>query len=81
MRSVQYIVVEVPAQQEAGSPLAARDLLPWADPYIARLVLKHQLQVAREERQARQGIEAAHGRISVAARRFRGGDAGFERNA
>ncbi len=39
------VVAAQPTTHHNGaSPEAARDLLPWADPYIARLVHKHQLE-------------------------------------
>lgn len=54
--NIRCIVVEVPANQNeaslAGRP-RSRDLLPWADPYIAKLI--HNLQdEVREERAAAQ---------------------------
>ena len=40
-----YVVVEVPSDQDVPSPqlkAATTDLLPWADPYIAMLIQKHE---------------------------------------
>ncbi len=41
----RVVVVEVSDSTEAARP-AARDILPWADPYIARLLTKHRLEAA-----------------------------------
>lgn len=53
--NIRCIVVEVPVNQEEearfASPPRARDLLPWADPYIATLIRNLQDEV-REERAA-----------------------------
>jgi hypothetical protein len=44
-------VVEVPAEQVGSSArMESRDLLPWADPYIARLMIAHRLEVDMAER-------------------------------
>ena len=64
--TLHCVVVEVPAEQVDS--IAAEDLLPWADPYIARLVLKHQLQLAREKRAA-QNAYAGRGRERFDVRR------------
>lgn len=47
--TIYCTVVEAKPTSEpnGASPEAARDLLPWADPYIARLVRKHQLALGR----------------------------------
>ena len=43
-------VVEVPAEQQGSSArFESRDLLPWADPYIARLMIAHRLEVDMAE--------------------------------
>jgi hypothetical protein len=50
-KSVRCTVVEVPVDHD-GEPLldaAPRDLLPWADPYIAALLAKHRLQAALDD--------------------------------
>lgn len=44
LRHVRCQVVEIPepaADAVAGSFAEPRDLLPWADPYIARLLARH----------------------------------------
>jgi hypothetical protein len=44
-------VVEIPVDGD-GRPLVdapPSDLLPWADPYIARLLTKHRLQAALDD--------------------------------
>ena len=75
-KTVSYI--EVPVDQQDGTgPVAARDLLPWADPYIARIVLKHELQVAREERKRRAESPSDPG-WSRSAGRHRGGKTRFD---
>lgn len=43
-------VVEIPVSSQGGPDDAPpRDLLPWADPYIARLLSKHRLQAALDD--------------------------------
>lgn len=43
-------VVEIPDSSQGGPDDAPpRDLLPWADPYIARLLSKHRLQAALDD--------------------------------
>lgn len=44
-RNGRVVVVEVSDSADAARPVV-RDLLPWADPYIARLLAKHRLQAA-----------------------------------
>lgn len=52
-RNIYCTVVEVPVViRSPKERLASRDLLPWADPYIARLIRNLQDEV-REERAAR----------------------------
>jgi hypothetical protein len=43
---IQQIHSERNHSVQAGSRLAPPDLLPWADPYIARLLVRHRLQAA-----------------------------------
>ncbi len=50
-RVVRCQVVEVPADQTFGVRRAPKDLLPWADPYIARLMVHHRLECAMVERE------------------------------
>lgn len=50
-RVVRCQVVEVPADQTFGVRQPPRDLLPWADPYIARLLVHHRLECAMVERE------------------------------
>ena len=51
MPHMNYVVVEVPSEQSAlfasGDLSAAKELLPWADPYIAMLIEKHESDIAR----------------------------------
>ena len=50
-KRVRCTVVEVPVGSN-GEPqldLATKDLLPWADPYIAKLLSKHRLQAALDD--------------------------------
>lgn len=45
-------VVEIPTASEVlrtGCQPGPRELLPWADPYIARLLAKHRLQAALDD--------------------------------
>ena len=43
-------VVEIPVSSQGGPDDAPpRDLLPWADPYIAQLLSKHRLQAALDD--------------------------------
>lgn len=50
MRTTKCTVVEIPASSQGGPDDAPpRDLLPWADPYIALLLSKHRLQAALED--------------------------------
>jgi hypothetical protein len=58
--NVHCVVVEVPTQGSSQEHRCdqPQDLLPWADPYIAQLLVKHQMQLAAEER--RQGLTASH---------------------
>ncbi len=54
--NLRCIVVEVPANQEEDVVVRrarARDLLPWADPYIARLIRNLQDEVRSERAAAR----------------------------
>ena len=44
-RIARVDVVEVSQSADSVRPLA-RDVLPWADPYIARLLAKHRLEAA-----------------------------------
>ena len=50
---IRCIVVEVGAAADRPAPRGAlvRDLLPWADPYVAGLIRKLQDEVRRERRQ------------------------------
>jgi hypothetical protein len=50
---VRCTVVAVPIGAELGMSCGAmaRDLLPWADPYVAQLIKKLQEEVRRERRQ------------------------------
>lgn len=43
------VVVEIPEASADGQQPPVRDLLPWADPYIAMLLTKHRLQSALDE--------------------------------
>ena len=47
---IRCTVVEVfePGQTMEQDHFSSRDLLPWADPYIAQLLTRHQVQLARE---------------------------------
>lgn len=58
-RNIRCIVIEVPVQRLHRGALnaASRDLLPWADPYIAGLVakLKAEIQADRALRKERAG--------------------------
>lgn len=58
--NVHCVVVEVPAESASQEHRLdqPQDLLPWADPYIAQLLVKHQMQIAAEER--RQELAASH---------------------
>ena len=49
---VHCVVVEVPSDTSMSELRIdqPKDLLPWADPYIAQLLVKHQMQIAAEER-------------------------------
>lgn len=48
--NVRCTVVEIPVSSQGGPDDAPpRDLLPWADPYIARLLSKHRLQAALDD--------------------------------
>ncbi len=70
-KRVRCAVVEVPVGSD-GEPqldLATRDLLPWADPYIAKLLSKHRLQAALDDSLQFVEDEAA-GLDSVAWKRF-----------
>lgn len=43
-------VIEIPVSSQGGPDDAPpRDLLPWADPYIAKLMSKHRLQAALDD--------------------------------
>jgi hypothetical protein len=60
-------VVEIPVERRSPSegPPEPRDLLPWADPYIAQLVVKHQMQVEARQRRSqsdRMPPDPFHGR-------------------
>jgi len=53
--TIRYYVVEVPVEPYAGrlhETKRRREMLPWADPYIAGLVqrLKHEIEAERAER-------------------------------
>ena len=49
-RNIHCTVVEVPASSQGGPDDAPpRDLLPWADPYIFRLLNMHRLQAALDD--------------------------------
>ncbi|HVC97645.1 MAG TPA: hypothetical protein VND64_28495 [Pirellulales bacterium] len=72
-KRVRCTVVEVPVGSD-GEPqldLAPNDLLPWADPYIAKLLSKHRLQAALDDSLHFVEDEAA-GRGSAAWERFHG---------
>ena len=47
---IRCTVVEVfePGQTMEQDHFSSRDLLPWADPYIAQLLARHQVQLADE---------------------------------
>jgi hypothetical protein len=47
-RMPRCVVVEIP-ESAAGGDAQPRDLLPWADPYIARLLSKHRLKSALDD--------------------------------
>ena len=48
--NVRCTVVEIPEASQGGPDDAPpRDLLPWADPYIAKLMSKHRLQAALDD--------------------------------
>jgi hypothetical protein len=49
---IRCLVVAVPVAQEFGvlRGAMARDLLPWADPYVAQLIRKLQDEVRQERR-------------------------------
>ncbi|HUY33754.1 MAG TPA: hypothetical protein VMV69_13470 [Pirellulales bacterium] len=73
-KRVRCTVVEVPVGSD-GEPLmdiAANDLLPWADPYIAKLLSKHRLQAALDDSMQFVEDEAARGG-PAAWERFQGG--------
>ena len=42
-------VIEVAADPLEAHRQPPRDLLPWADPYIARLLVQHRLECAMED--------------------------------
>ena len=44
---LRCVVMETDAGDDVGRPQRRgyRELLPWADPYIAQLLLRHQLQM------------------------------------
>lgn len=69
-RQVRCIVVEVcTADRRAQRGALARDLLPWADPYVAGLIKKLQDEVRRERRAksstCRNRLTAVHWRDAV----------------
>ena len=48
--NIRCTVVEIPETSQGGPDDAPpRDLLPWADPYIARLLSMHRLQAALDD--------------------------------
>lgn len=68
LRKARCTVVEIPASSQGGPDDAPpRDLLPWADPYIARLLNMHRLQAALDDSLLFVESEAAD-RPSVARR-------------
>ena len=69
-RSVRCAVVEVPLvpPTDAADFSAAQDLLPWADPYIARLLEKHRLSEALED--SYRFVSEAAAERSMERRRF-----------
>lgn len=50
-RTARCVMVEMPLSSDdpSGRESQPRDLLPWADPYIVRLLAKHRLQAALED--------------------------------
>jgi hypothetical protein len=88
LKRARCTVVEVPLDGD-GEPLLdlpPTDLLPWADPYIAKLLTKHRLQAAlddslqfvEDEAAARTGLGMVEPRSSphalgAAWERFQGG--------
>ena len=73
-KRVRCTVVEVPVGSN-GEPqldLATKDLLPWADPYIAKLLSRHRPRAALDDSLQFVEDEVA-GRDSVAWERFQGG--------
>jgi hypothetical protein len=67
-RKARCTVVEIPASSQGGPDDAPpRDLLPWADPYILRLLNLHRLQAALDDSISFVEHEAA-GRPLVARR-------------
>jgi hypothetical protein len=73
-KRVRCAVVEIPVGSDGEALLdrAANDLLPWADPYIAKLLSKHRLQAALDDSLQFVEDEAA-GRRPAAWERFQGG--------
>lgn len=50
LNNLRCTVVEIPVSSQGGPDDAPpRDLLPWADPYIAGLLNKHRLQAALDD--------------------------------
>ena len=58
--NIRYLIVEVPVMTLKQPALArvSRDLLPWADPYIARLIQRLQAEVKAELAERRITAEA-----------------------
>ena len=58
--NIRYQIVEVPVMtlKRPELPRVSRDLLPWADPYIARLIQRLQAEVKAELAEQRITAEA-----------------------
>ena len=58
--NIRYLIVEVPDMTliRPELPRASQDLLPWADPYIARLIRRLQAEVKAERAERRATAEA-----------------------
>ncbi len=61
--NIRYMIVEVPVMTLRQPELSrasrnSRDLLPWADPYIARLIRGLQDEVRQERAERRTAAEA-----------------------
>ena len=58
--NIRYLIVEVPVMTLKQPELcrSSRDLLPWADPYIARLIHRLQAEVKAERADRRATAEA-----------------------